>query len=119
LFTAKYLPDCCGNTSGYAKSTTSRDGHYGEIKSSGAAERPVPLVTAQEIMKLKDHDIICFHRNLPPFKIRRVEWWKHKILKHRRNMPAPQLALLPAIANFPASQPMGTEDDGIDPNDII
>ena len=100
FFTAKYLEDRAGMKSGYARSTTERDGHYQSFKSEGHAERPVPLLTAQEIMKLKDHEIIGFHRNLPPFKIRRIEWWRHPILTQRRSIPAPALLPLPAIATI-------------------
>jgi type IV secretory pathway TraG/TraD family ATPase VirD4 len=52
----------------------------GEIKSEGRSERPIPLITAQEIMQLKDHDVIGFHRRLPPFKMKRVEWWRYPLL---------------------------------------
>lgn len=98
--TAKYLEDRAGMQSGYARSTTAREGYYEAFKSEGHAERPIPLLTAQEIMKLKDHEIIGFHRNLPPFKIRRVEWWRHPILKLRRAIPAPALLPLPAVEDF-------------------
>lgn len=119
LSTAQYLELRCGSKSAYAKSTTLRDGRGGEVRSEGRAERPIPLITAQEIMKLRDEEIIGFHRRLPPFKIRRVEWWKHTTLKQRRNIPAPQLALLPAIENIPVFNKTVTKDDDIDPSGII
>ncbi len=119
LFTAKYLEDRAGMKSGYAKSTTARDGGYREIRGEGRAERPIPLLTAQEIMQLRDEEILGFHRRLPPFKIRRVEWWKHRILKERHHLPAPQLPTLPAIAPLPPSEHAVDLDDDIDPNDIM
>lgn len=119
LATAQYLEERCGNKSGYAKSTSSRGGGNREYKSEGRSERPIPLLTAQEIMKLKDHDIIGFHRNLPPFKIRRVEWWRHPIFIQRRKIPPPTLALLPEVAHIPLYEEMGTEDNDIDPSDIL
>jgi len=97
LATAQYLEERCGDKSAYAKSTTSRDG---AVKSEGRAERPIPLLTAQEFMKLKDHEIIGFHRGLPPFKIRRLEWWRHPRLRNRRTIPPPELPILPSVANI-------------------
>src|SRR5207247_1622501 len=94
LSTAQYLELRCGNKSAYAKSTSSRDTGG---RSEGRAERPIPLLTAQEIMHLRDEEIIGFHRRLAPFKIRRVEWWKQHTLKQRRSLPAPQLASLPPL----------------------
>ena len=119
FFTAQYLQDRCGDKSGYARSTTLREGREGGVKSIGAAERGVPLVTAQEVMKLKDHEMIVFHRNLPPFKIRRVEWWRHPIFRHRRNMAAPALSWLPPVPEIPTQvqqQPFRFAQEYIDPD---
>ncbi len=104
LSTAQYLELRCGDKSAYAKSTTSRDG---EVKSEGRTERPIPLITAQEIMQLKDDEVIGFHRRLPPFKMKRVEWWRYPILKKRRSIPPPQLPTLPKVADIPAV-PLGS-----------
>src|SRR5256885_16425577 len=98
LSTAQYLELRCGNKSAFAKSTTSRDG---EVKSEGRSERPIPLLTAQEIMQLKDEDVIGFHRRLPPFKMKRVEWWRYPMLKKRRTIPPQQLPMLPQITTIP------------------
>jgi type IV secretion system protein VirD4 len=112
FFTAKYLEDRLGSKSGYARSVTSREGRYGGSSSEGQAERPIPLLTAQEMMKLRDQEILGFHRNLPPFKIRRVEWWRHPILRQRRNIPAPALLPLPALVDFlPKETPGGSDGD--------
>ena len=113
FFTAKYLEDRLGSKSAYARSTTLRDGHYGAVKSEGHAERPIPLLTAQEIMKLKDHEILGFHRSLPPFKIRRVEWWRHPILTNRRNIPAPALLTLPVVSDFLPGEAQREGDEDI------
>src|SRR5205085_9676347 len=98
LSTAQYLELRCGDKSAYAKSTTSREG---EVKSEGRAERPIPLLTAQEMLQLKDEDVIGFHRRLPPFKMKRVEWWRYPLLKKRRSIPPPQLPILPKVADIP------------------
>jgi type IV secretion system protein VirD4 len=98
LSTAQHLEVKLGKQSAYAHSTTEREG---EEISEGLSEQGIPLLTAQEIMQLKDEDIICFHRRLPPFKITRMDWRQHPTLKQRRNIPAPQLSPLPQIADLP------------------
>src|SRR5436190_14640449 len=74
LATARYLEERLGTYSAYAHSTTSKEGS--EI-SEGQTERPIPLLTAQEILQLSDEEVISFHRRLPPFRIRRIDWRHH------------------------------------------
>src|SRR5205814_2062875 len=83
LATAQYLELRCGKQSAYAHSTTEREGAE---PSEGLTEQAIPLLTAQEIMQLKDEEIICFHRRLPPFKISRMDWRQYPILAQRRNI---------------------------------
>src|SRR5207248_8572820 len=98
LSTAQYLELRCGKQSAYAYSITEREGTE---PSEGQTEQAIPLLTAQDIMQLRDEEIICFHRRLPPFKLTRMDWRQHPELKHRRNIPAPPLPPLPQIANLP------------------
>ena len=98
LATAQHLEVKLGRQSAYAHSTTEREGAE---PSEGLTEQPIPLLTAQEIMQLKDEEIICFHRRLPPFKINRMDWRQHPMLIQRRNLPVPQLPQLPPIAALP------------------
>lgn len=102
LSTANYLQERCGKQSAYAHSTTEREGAE---PSEGLTEQPIPLLTAQEIMQLKDEEIICFHRRLPPFKLNRIDWRQHPLLTERRAIPPPQLYPLPEIADLPAEIP--------------
>ncbi len=106
LQTAKYLEDRLGTYSSYARSLTRRDG---EETSEGKSERPIPLLSAQEdILQLKDEEIIGFHRNLPPLRLKRMDWRNHPLLIKRRNIQAPKLTQLPPLtdiklnANYPA-----------------
>src|SRR3989440_1079694 len=71
LSTAQYLELRCGKQSAYAYSITEREGTE---PSEGQTEQAIPLMTAQEIMQLRDEEIICFHRRLPPFRINRMDW---------------------------------------------
>ncbi|HEY1248399.1 MAG TPA: hypothetical protein VGE97_05390, partial [Nitrososphaera sp.] len=103
--------------SAYAYSTTSRDG---EETSEGQSERPIPLLTAQEILQLKDEEVIGFHRRLPPFQINRVDWREHPTLCQRYRMPPPKLSSLPPVAETPInstlSQAFAFSDEYIDPD---
>ncbi len=109
LATAKYLEERLGSRSAYAHSATIKDG---EETSSGISERPIPLLTAQSILQLKDDKIIGFHRNLRPFSMRRIDWRRHKTLVQRKNLPAPELPLLPPIAEIPIDAGISEDAQG-------
>ena len=98
LGTAKHIENWLGDTSAFAHSTTAKDG---EEVSEGLTERAIPLLTAQEIMQQKDEDILCFHRRLPPCKIKRMDWRQHEVLKQKYSLPVPELSPLPQIADLP------------------
>ena len=102
LATAKYIEDGLGAHSAYARSTTSKEGLE---TSEGLSERPIPLLTAQEIRQLKDAELIGFHRRLPPFRINRMDWRSHRLLRDRRSIPSPKLPKLPQIADIPMKKP--------------
>jgi type IV secretory pathway TraG/TraD family ATPase VirD4 len=57
----------------------------------------IPLLTAQDIKQLRDEDIIGFHRLLPPFRAKRMDWRNFPMLSERQAMTAPQLAMLPLL----------------------
>ena len=92
--TADYLERCLGRRSEYAHSQTVRDGAK---TSQGLSEQAVPLLTAQEIKQLRDEDILGFHRRLPPFQAKRMDWRRFPILTQRQRMPAPRLSILPQL----------------------
>ena len=92
--TADYLEHCLGRTSGYAQSQTKREGTE---TSQGFAEQGIPLMTAQEIKQLQDEDILGFHRLLPPFRAKRMDWRTYPILVQRHGLPPPALAPLPQL----------------------
>lgn len=95
--TADYLEHCLGKTSKFAQSKTER---AGVETSQGQSEQGVPLMTAWEIKQLKDEEIIGFHRKLPPFKAKRMDWRQSNLLKQRQRIPAPPLSELPLIAKI-------------------
>ncbi|MCA1600931.1 MAG: type IV secretory system conjugative DNA transfer family protein [Acidobacteria bacterium] len=82
--TADYLQHCLGRRSEYAHSQTMGEGTH---TSQGLSEQGVPLLTAQEIKQLKDEEIIGFHRRLPAFKAKRMDWRRFPILTQRQSIP--------------------------------
>jgi hypothetical protein len=54
-------------------------------------------MTAQDIKQLKDDDIIGFHRLLPPFRAKRMDWRDFPALMQRQAITPPQLAALPVL----------------------
>ena len=114
LATAKYLEERLGTRSAYAQSSTSKEG---EETSAGLSERPIPLLTAQDILQLEDSEIIGFHRRLPPMRITRVDWRNHPTLIQRRSIPPPQLDALPQIADIPIGEALTQTFD--DPQEYV
>jgi type IV secretory pathway TraG/TraD family ATPase VirD4 len=93
--TADFIAHCLGRKSDYAHSQTLRDG---EETSEGLSEQGIPLLTSQEIKQLKDEDIIGFHRQLPPFLAKRMDWRHFPVLRERQALPPPTLSPLPELA---------------------
>ncbi len=54
-------------------------------------------MTAQEIKQLQDEDILGFHRLLPPFRAKRMDWRTYPTLVQRHGIPPPVLAALPQL----------------------
>ena len=69
--TGKYLEDSLGERSGFAASSTEHDG---ERASESKSERAIPLLTAWDIQRMGDTDIIGFHRDIPPFRAKRMNY---------------------------------------------
>jgi len=101
IATAEYIERRCGRQSGYAHHTTEQqNGQASESRS----EQPIPLLSAQDFMHYKDHEIIGFRRGLRPFKLERMDWRQHPILQKRRSVPAPELPTLALLADLPMLQ---------------
>ena len=75
-------------------------------------------MTAQEIKQMKDEHIIGFHRRLPPFKMRRVDWRQHQEFIKRRQIPPPKLTALPRLSDM-AFNTREFYDDGYVDSDMI
>jgi len=67
---AEQIRVALGDLSRYAESQTLRDG---EETSLGRAERPVPLLSAQEILMLDDDEVIIYHANKAPIRAHRMD----------------------------------------------
>jgi type IV secretion system protein VirD4 len=114
--TADYLEHCLGRMSAYAHSQTVREG---QEAAQGLAEQGVPLMTAQDIKQLKDTEIIGFHRQLPAFRLTRMDWRQQTTLQARARIPSPQLAKLPALSDMPIGNNKRLTQDLIDPDLIL
>lgn len=98
LSTAQHIEYGLGQVSAYAHSQTVR---VGGAESEGHSERPISLLTAQEIRQLKEDEVICFHRRLPPVRLKRMDWRGQSLLAQRRTIPAPPLPRLPLVDDIP------------------
>jgi len=96
LGTANHLEERLGQKSVWAQSQTTQ---AGTRTSEGQAERSIPLLTSWEIQRLADDDILGFHRALPPFRAKRMDWRAFPQLVRRTKIPPPQLPHLPELAS--------------------
>ena len=94
--TASYLERALGRHSEYAHSQTAREGTK---LSQGLTEQAVPLMTSQEVSQMRDEDIIGFHRRLPAFRAKRMDWRRFPTLSQRQRIPPPTLSVLPQIVS--------------------
>ncbi len=99
LATAQWLEERLGEVSGYARSYSASP--FGERRSESRAERPVPLLSAQEVLQLAAEHILVFHRDLPPAGLSRANWLEHPALVSRRGVPVPPVRELPAPPGLP------------------
>jgi type IV secretion system protein VirD4 len=115
--TADYLQHCLGRKSDYAHSQTLREGM---ATSEGRSEQGIPLLTSQEIKQMRDEDIIGFHRLLPPFRAKRMDWRHFPDLVQKQALPPPELATLPLIdetfADIALQRPEQFPNGYIDPD---
>jgi len=123
--TARYLEERLGLSSGYSRSTTL---HRGDETSEALSERPVPLLASQDIGLLTDEEVIAWHRNYRPLKLKRMNWQEHPILVKRRSIPAPTVAPLPPLEDIqlraPAVLPtpeihLDDPDNLVDPDEML
>jgi type IV secretory pathway TraG/TraD family ATPase VirD4 len=98
LETSEFIERRLGRKSEYAHSKTAHGEHH---TSEGEVEQGVSLMTAQEITELADEDIIGIHRNLKPFKARRMGWRAFAHLRERKGLPPPRLPMLHALPGIP------------------
>ena len=99
--TARYVEERCGRYSAYARHTTEQRGGY---TSEGRSEQAIPLLSAHDFLRYQDHEVIGFHRALPPFKLARMDWRQHPMLQKRRSVPPPTLLTLPDFEDLPMMQ---------------
>jgi type IV secretory pathway TraG/TraD family ATPase VirD4 len=113
--TGKYLEASLGETSGFARSETA---HEGEQTSEGKSERAIPLLTAWDIQRLKDNEIIGLHRDIPPFRGHRMNYLNFPELVSRSQIPAPQASPVPDVPDIPdlSEQSREPAQEFIDPD---
>ena len=103
--TAEYVARRSWYTSEYAHSYNQSDQQ--ERSSQGLSEQGVWLISPLEVTGLPEEKIICFHRNLSPIKMYRMDWRRYKLFREKHGLPAPQLQPLSPLPPFTieATQP--------------
>jgi type IV secretory pathway TraG/TraD family ATPase VirD4 len=86
--TSEYIEKRMVRKSEYAHSKTL---HEDQQTAAGESEQGVPLMTVQDISELSETDIIGTHRNLKPFRAKRMDWRQFPNLAIRTKIPSPQL----------------------------
>jgi type IV secretory pathway TraG/TraD family ATPase VirD4 len=99
LATAQWLEERLGEVSAYARSYSATP--FGERRSESRVERPVPLLSAQEILQMPQESVLAFHRDLPPARLRRANWLEHEALISRQGLAVPVIRELPPAPTLP------------------
>jgi len=99
IATAEYVERRCGRRSAYAHHSSEQ--HDGQT-SEGRSEQAIPLLSAHDFLRYQDHEVIGFHRALPPFKLARMDWRQHPMLQKRRTVPPPKLPTLAGLSELQA-----------------
>jgi type IV secretory pathway TraG/TraD family ATPase VirD4 len=119
LQTSRYLEERLGLSSGYSRSETLKNGHEAsEVRS----ERPIPLLASQEIGLLTDEDVLAWHRNFRPLKLKRMNWQEHPVLGNRRRIEAPKVLPLPPLTELTLRVPPALPEAEIhldDPDTLV
>jgi len=113
--TGKALEESLGLKSEYAHSEHSREGAE---TSEGKSEQAIPLIPSYKISQMGDTDIIGFHRNLPPFQGKRLDWREFPELVRRRHIPPPPVQRLQAPPEVPAFPRPATPTPRVDFVDV-
>jgi type IV secretory pathway TraG/TraD family ATPase VirD4 len=87
-------------TSGFAHSATTLQG---APRTEAQSEQAVPLMAAHEIRQMGKDRVIGFHRDLPPFRARRMDWRRFPGLARGRALAAPALHPVPPLPEEQAS----------------
>jgi len=98
LETSEYIEKRMGRKSEYAHSKTL---HVDRETAEGESEQAVSLMTVQDITELSETEIIGIHRNLKPFRAKRMDWREYPHLNNRTTIPAPRLPQLPPAPDIP------------------
>jgi type IV secretion system protein VirD4 len=99
LATAQWLEERLGEVSAFARSYSATP--FGERRSESRAERPVPLLSAQEILQMPQECVLAFHRDLPPSRLERANWLEHAALIGRQGLVVPAIRELPPAPTLP------------------
>ena len=97
--TAAYIEELLGEISRFAHSETA---HHSRETAEGKSEKGVPLLSAWDIRRMRDEDILIFHREIPPFRAERMDWRDFPSLVARTKQSPPELHDLPAIPDIPS-----------------
>jgi type IV secretion system protein VirD4 len=114
LDTAEYVQKRGGMKSEYAHSKTM----HGHIEAAeGEVEQAVSLVTQQDVTELDLDEIIFFHRNLKPYRGKRVDVRKFPELYMQTKLPPPVLSALPEPPDIPILEEKVAVSDAFGPVD--
>jgi type IV secretion system protein VirD4 len=112
LTTAEFLEKRLGYTSAFARSKTLR---HGQETGEGESEQRIPLLSAWDIQCMGDTDIIGLHRDLPPFRARRIDWRGSTKQKEPEPLRLPALPEIDEILPLPEAGSLQLPDI-IDPD---
>ena len=79
-------------------------------------------MATQEIGLLTDEEVIAWHRNFRPLKLKRMNWQEHPVLVSRRRLEAPKVSPLPPLKDMTLGEPAALDASEIhldDPDTLV
>src|SRR3954452_21851540 len=96
--TAKAIEELCGEVSRFAHSETA---YHGKDASEGKSEKAVPVLSAWDVRRMQDEEVVILHRQLPPFKARRIDWRDSQHLSSEPRYPHRSLRRCQRCLKYP------------------
>jgi len=112
LATAEHVSERLGQAEEILPTTSQTQSPTGASVTRGQLRRFRPLLTPQQVRRMRDDQVVAFLPTCPPAPLFRMDWRQHPDLVQRTQLPPPELTPLPVV---PPSPPPRVAKEYIEP----